>query len=102
MSGVEKLQFAQVQILQNSAWEIQSVSTALWENSKPFWRYKNLSMEKEPISTLIPWNLFELLPSGHLNLAKDNFNREPTIFSPENVITNHINSLMPGGEGYAY
>ena len=53
----------------------------------------------------VPQNVFELPPSSHLNLAKDKYDRQPGIFFfclRNYTTTNHINSLMPGGDRRSY
>ena len=41
-------------------------------------------MDKGFISISIPSSLFELLPGSHLEIPKDKYNTQPTIFFPAN------------------
>lgn len=42
--------------------------------------------------------MFELLPGSHLEIAKDKYNTQPTIFFLQTNIVTYNNSLVPGGD----
>ena len=56
-------------------------------------------MDKGLVSTSIPWNLLELLPGSHLEIAKYKYNMLPTTFCLKaHIVSYHNNSLVPGDD----